>query len=682
MGSGREHPAAGTTDLRVIVVDDSPADVELLAIELARIGRAVAIERVDGEEQLREALARKACDLVIADWSSAKLSALAALAVLAQAGLDMPFIVLSGTGGEEHAGDAMRAGAHDYLVKGQLARLGPAVQRELRAHESRVAKQSTERELSEHRGVSIFSDLTERKLAEERKVAVFDAALDAVLAMDHMGKVTEFNPSAEHMFGYARSEVIGRPLADVIVPPSMRAAHAAGLERYLRTGEAAVLGKRTEITAMRADGSEFSVELSVSRAASTGPPTFVGFVRDLSERRRIDRALAERMAEKVHLEEQLRQSQKMEAVGRLAGGIAHDFNNALSVVLTYSELVTSQLPENDPLRADVEEIMRAGERAAALTRQLLMFSRQQVIQPRVLDLAALLAGMDVMLRRLVGEDIALSVVRGAPAGRVRADLGSMEQVVMNLVVNARDAMPVGGKLTIEVADVTIDEEYAARHLGAKAGPHVMLAVSDTGTGIDPATQARIFEPFFTTKGPGEGTGLGLSTVLGIVQQSGGHVLVYSEAGLGSTFKIYLPRVDVAADAVAVRSNGPLLRGTETILLVEDEPQVRQVAHSILLRMGYTVLEARNGAEALTVSSMHDGPIDLLLTDVVMPGMSGSELAKRLAVSRPSMKVLCMSGYTDEAAIRHGVIAAELAYLQKPLTDEALTRRVREVLDAK
>ncbi|MDB4955004.1 MAG: multi-sensor hybrid histidine kinase, partial [Myxococcales bacterium] len=336
-------------------------------------------------------------------------------------------------------------------------------------------------------------------------------------------------------------------------------------------------------------------------------------------------------------------------------------------------------PPKDPIQADLEEIRKAALRAAELTRQLLLFSRQSVIEPKVLGVATLLGSMVKMLPRLLGEDIDLVFVPDAATGRILADAGQIEQVVMNLAVNARDAMPTGGRLTIECVNVELPDDYAREHLGTKPGPHVMIAVTDSGTGMDLATQRRIFEPFFTTKGVGKGTGLGLSTVFGIVQQSGGSLWVYSELGIGTTFKVYFPRVDAEVDAVKQRPAATDLRGTETILLVEDEGQVRAAARGILRRSGYQVLEASNAGEAL-VHAESPGHIDLLLSDVVMPQMSGPELARRLTKLRPTMKVLCMSGYTDDSIVRHGVLDSNLPYLQKPFTRETLTRKVRLVLD--
>jgi two-component system cell cycle sensor histidine kinase/response regulator CckA len=388
------------------------------------------------------------------------------------------------------------------------------------------------------------------------------------------------------------------------------------------------------------------------------------------------------ITERERVEAQLRQAQKMEAIGLLAGGIAHDFNNMLTVIVGYSDLMLQKLRADDPLRSEVEQVKEAGVRASLLTRQLLAFSRKQVLQPRVLDLNAILTNMDRMLQRLIGEDISLLTVPAPGLGRVHADPGQIEQVIMNLAVNARDAMPQGGKLTIETANVQLDDGYVRQHAGSKPGPHVMLAVSDTGCGMDAATQARIFEPFFTTKEPGKGTGLGLSTVYGIVKQSGGYIWVYSEPGHGTASKVYLPRVEAVAEAVEPsREAAQTPRGSETILLVEDDYGVRKLIHSILHAYGYRVVEAHHGKHAIQVCEQHAGPIHLMVTDVVMPEMSGRELEERLKPSHPDMKVLFMSGYTHKGIVHHGELVPGTAFLQKPFTPDALARKVREVLDA-
>ena len=380
-------------------------------------------------------------------------------------------------------------------------------------------------------------------------------------------------------------------------------------------------------------------------------------------------------------QDQLTQARKMEAVGRLAGGIAHDFNNLLTVMIGRSQLLLRRLEAQDPVRPDIELMEQTADRAADLTRQLLAFSRKQVLQPVLLDLNAVVTNLAEMLRRLIGEDIHLETALDPTLGLVNADPSQLEQIIMNLAANARDAMAGFGRLTVETANAQLDAAYARHHVDVRPGPHVMLAVSDTGVGMTLETQANIFEPFFTTKAPGNGTGLGLSMVYGIVKQSGGHIWLYSEPGRGTTFKIYLPRVIAPVEAIPpVTHWSALPQGTETVLLVEDEPEVRWLVRDMLQRLGYTVMEARHGIEALVLSTQHPEPIHLLVTDVVMPQMSGREIAEQLRSEHPETKVLFMSGYTDDAVVRHGVQTAEMAFLQKPFTSESLARKVREVLD--
>jgi len=433
-----------------------------------------------------------------------------------------------------------------------------------------------------------------------------------------------------------------------------------------------------EYRAVAADGRVLWLRdiIHVLRDSGGRPRQLRGLTVDLTERKRAEVALRES-------EDQLRQAQKMEAVGQLAGGIAHDFNNLLMVIQGDSDLIRRKIPEDHPMRRNVDGIREASQQAAALTRQLLAFSRKQVLAPKVLDLNGIVGGMQAMLQRLLGETIQLVFVPQPDLEYVKADPSQLEQVIMNLTVNARDAMPEGGRLTMETDHLDLDDASALGHGEATPGRYVVLAVTDTGTGMDDATRARLFEPFFTTKEPGRGTGLGLSTVYGIVRQSGGHIWVYSELGRGTTFKICLPSVADEAGHVAapVEAAGGGARGAETVLLVEDAPRVREVVREILEMNGYRVIEARHGQEAIELSQQHKGPIQLMVTDVVMPQMSGRELAQHFARVRPAMRVLFMSGYTDSAIVRHGELEAGTAFLSKPFTPDALAAKVREVLDA-
>jgi PAS domain S-box-containing protein len=481
-----------------------------------------------------------------------------------------------------------------------------------------------------------------------------------VWILDAAGKTTFCNPRMASMLGMAQKAMIGASIFDFV--------HDEATVKALHHHEARAAGQ-SEIRLDRKDG-------NAAWALLDSTP-----IVDSSGQYEGALVMAMDVSSRKWLEEQLRQAQKMEAVGSLAGGIAHDFNNLLSVILSGTSLILESLKPGDPIIGELEEVRKAGERAGALTRQLLAFSRQQLLEPRTLDLNQIVLGLEKMLRRLMGEDIELSLLLSHMLGKMLADPGQIEQIIMNLVVNARDAMPQGGKVTIESGNCQLTTAYTALHLGVTPGDYVMLAITDTGIGMDAETRGRIFEPFFTTKEKGRGTGLGLSTVFGIVQQSGGHIWVYSEPGKGTTFKVYFPRKDGPVDTPATVPPSPLtLRGVETILLVEDEEQVRAISRTILRRYGYNVLEAQNGGEAFLICERYTAKIHLLVTDVVMPRMSGRQLAERLAPMRPDMRVLYVSGYTENSVVHHGVLDAGIAFLQKPITPDALLRKVREVLD--
>ena len=502
--------------------------------------------------------------------------------------------------------------------------------------------------------------------ARVRSAAIVEASLDSIITIDGSGLVVEFNPAAEQAFGYAAADAIGKPMHDLIVPPSHRAAHVRGLSRFMSTGEAPVIGMRMEMPAMRADGSEFAVELAITRVPVDGPPLFTGFIRDLSQRK--------------SLEAQLQQSQKMDAVGRLAGGVAHDFNNILTVILSYTELLLEDYTGNGTVRADIGHVRTAAQRAAALTRQLLAFSRKQVLHATVLDLNVVVGELHAMLGRVIREDVRLETRLFGSLWAVCADRSQVEQVLMNLAVNARDAMPNGGSLTIETANVDLDASYVSQHVGAAPGQYVALTVTDTGAGMDAATRERAFEPFFTTKGPGKGTGLGLSTVYGIVKQSGGSISVFSEPGRGTSFKVYFPRHDGAVADIALAAKEPIsAKRAATVLLVEDDDSVREATRRLLERFGYEVVEAAEGGTALAIIRAGDVRVDAVLTDAVMPGMSGLELADILASERPALPLVLVSGYTEDVINRGGPLAPNAIFLEKPFTVHALSRTIADVL---
>jgi PAS domain S-box-containing protein len=530
-------------------------------------------------------------------------------------------------------------------------------------------------------GLVLANDITKRKRAEDELAKqqaflrqVIDLNPNFIFAKDRKGRFTLVNQAIAEAYGTTVEGLLGRRDTD-----------------FNQNSEEVEWFRRDDLEVMNTLKDKFIPEESVTDARGNvrwlqtikrpivSPDGAVnqvlGVATDITARKQAEEALRQS-------EEQLRLAQKMEAVGKLAGGVAHDFNNLLTVINGHTALSLRRLEQDDPLYRKLEAIKESGERAASLTRQLLAFSRKQILQPKVLDLNQVIFETNKMLRRLIGEDIDLLIGLAPTLGKVKADPNQVEQVLMNLSINARDAMPRGGKLTIETDNVYLDEKYASRHVSVRPGQYVMLAVSDTGCGMDAETQKHIFEPFFTTKEVGKGTGLGLATVYGIVKQSGGHIWVYSEVGRGTTFKVYLPRVDQSAEELAPKTDDTQLQiGNETVLLVEDEELVREMAKEILQESGYQVLEASHGDEALLVACQHLGPIHLMLSDVVMPRMSGRELAERLTPLREEMKVLYMSGYTDDAIVHHGVLDEGTAFIEKPFTPQALTQKVREILGA-
>jgi len=522
--------------------------------------------------------------------------------------------------------------------------------------------------------ISVITDITERKRIEEAlrrsdqlKSTILASALDSIITIDAQGSVLDFNPAAERVFGFSRAETLGRNVADLIIPERYREQHRAGLKRLAETGEGRVIGERIQMTALHADGSEFPVEISVAPTYQGDRASFTAFIRDNSQ-------------QKV-AEERLRQSQKMEAVGQLTGGIAHDFNNLLAVVLGNLDLVLEHLSDRDERHDLVSRAIKAAERGATLTQRLLAFSRKQPLHPKTIQLNSLVVGMDELLRRSLGEHIEIELVTAAGLWFCEVDTSQMEIALLNLAINARDAMTEGGKLTIETANARLDDDYAAEQADLPPGQYVMLAVTDTGCGMSPDVRTQIFEPFFTTKQVGQGSGLGLSMVYGFVKQSGGHISVYSELSEGSTFKIYLPRAqsDGAAEgAEAPAAQTPSTR-RETILVVEDNADVRELIVTLLGRSGYSVLGAADGAAALGLLETA-GSVDLLLTDAVLPGgLSGRNLAAEVRRRSPKTRVLFMSGYTENAIVHHGRLDDDVLLLQKPFRESDLKRKVRQAL---
>ncbi|HXA98527.1 MAG TPA: response regulator [Candidatus Dormibacteraeota bacterium] len=627
---------------RLLLIDDNADDRFFVRRALARELDALEVHEAGDAETLARALETGPFDLVITDYALGFTNGFILLDTLKARWPECPVILCSGTLSEEIAVEALRKGLDDYVLKDpqRLLRLPAAVRGAIAHARQRAAARA----------------------AESRYEALFHGAPVGLVRSLPDGRMLAANAAAARIWGYPDvAALLQVDARELYVDPEDRARLVAAVE-----GSDAV--QDFELRGRRGDGTLFWVNLGVRAEKDAGGRVlhYEWSVADITERKR--------------LESELRQAQKLEAIGQLAGGVAHDFNNLLTVITGRSHLALGQLPPDHAVRRHIDLIQTTAERAAALTRQLLAFSRKQVLELKVLDLNASVTGLASMLRRLIGENLEFAVVAAPGLGPVKADPSQLEQVIVNLAVNARDAMPQGGKLTIETANVELDEAYTRRHPGASAGRFVMLAISDTGHGMDAAVKARIFEPFFTTKEPGKGTGLGLATVFGIVKQSGGSIWVYSEPGQGTTFKVYLPRVEAPVDRLAPASAPTLAPGSETILLVEDDDEVRALARETLDGNGYTVISAAAPTEALRLAGTHSGPIHLLVTDVVLPQLSGRGLAERLTPDHRDLRVLYMSGYTDDAVVRHGMLEEGTLFLQKPFTPYALLLKVREVLD--
>jgi two-component system, cell cycle sensor histidine kinase and response regulator CckA len=500
--------------------------------------------------------------------------------------------------------------------------------------------------------------------SQQMVAALLESASQAILSLDHNGKIVLINRRTEELFNYTRAELMGTGI-ETLLPESKRAIHARHREEYFERPHIRPMGIGMDLVGRKRDGSEFPVEVSLS-AMDTDEGIFaIAFVTDISQRKQ--------------LEEQLIHAQKMEAVGRLAGGVAHDFNNMLTVIAGYSKMILDELPPDDPLREYAEEIGKAGERAGAITNQLLAFSRRQLIQPRVINVNAVMAQTEKMLRRLLGEDIQLTLDVQEDIANIKADPNQIEQAIVNLAVNSRDAMPNGGQIFLQTAQLDLDEVYVRTHLGVQPGEYVMIAITDTGHGMEAEVRKHIFEPFFTTKERGKGTGLGLATVYGMVKQSGGDIWVYSEPGKGTTFKLYFPVAREKAHESKIEPPPRVEQPSgDTVLVVEDEEPVRDLTVRMLQQLGYSVLAAASGDEAIEISKTFSGTISMLLTDVVLPGMSGPQIAEALLLVRPEMKILYLSGYTENA-ISHQGLESGADFLPKPFSRETLSRKLAEVI---
>jgi hypothetical protein len=654
----RDSPALPVEALRVLLVEDTDDDAALIARALGAAGFKPTIQRVQTEDEFRAALSASSWDLVISDHSLPRFSSTVALWCLHAAQVDVPFIVVSGTIDEESAVSILKAGAHDFVTKQNLARLGPAIRRELQDATHRAERRAARRDLEIQRDVLRL---------------VIDTNPGLIFVKDRAGRFTLANRAVAELYGKTVDELAGADARELKLHAADAGLKLEAEEDVLATGRPR-FDSAEAITDARTGKVRWFEMRRVPLVLPDGSSGVLGIGTEVTDRRLAETALRA-------TEEQFRQAQKMEAIGQLAGGIAHDFNNLLTAILGYSELLLDRVRDQPDVVQDIEEIRNAGERARSLTAQLLTFSRKQVLEPQILDLNQVVTDAERILRRVIGEDIELVTVKTKSPQRFKADPGQMHQVLMNLAVNARDAMPRGGKLRIETGSAEATPPLAQPDTAAGAKAYVTLKVSDTGCGMPPEVQSRIFEPFFTTKAAGKGTGLGLSMVFGVVTQSGGHITVDTERDRGTTFTIYLPATQDALPARPARSReSSELRGNETILVVEDERGIRDLVRKVLTRYGYQVLEAGDPVDALEMAARHSARIHLLLSDIVMPKMSGPELAQRLVPLRPDMRVLYMSGFVNRLGTVFGSLSSGVDLLHKPFTPEGLVQKVRGCLD--
>jgi len=646
--------------IHVLLIEDSAVDARLVKgiLEHDENGIFTLQHALTLEEGLRLLAPDSLFRVILLDLGLPGTTGLETLRRIMPLAEGASVVVFTALQDEELGIAALREGAHDYVIKGQIH--GGQLRRILRYAVERH-KLSSE----------LLAEIKERalvqqalQLSEQRYRLLAETAPIGILLTNEQGMVIDANTQALRMFGYDRGELIGQSI-EMLLPERFRCSHEGQRSSYMKERHARPMAVGRELTARRKDGTEFAVEIALAPLATDDGVLVSSTIVDITERKK--------------MEEQRRLSQRMEAIGKLSGGVAHDFNNLLAVILGCSDVLLDALPPDHPATRKIEMIRKAGASAVDLTRQLLAFSRQQMLQPRVLDLKETVERTQALLRRLIGENIEFTISLDPSLGRVKADPGQIEQVLLNLVINARDAMPQGGRLTIEACNVEMDDSYKGEHQVVIPGRYVVLGVQDTGCGMDRDTQARIFEPFYTTKELGKGTGLGLATVYGIVKQSGGYIWVYSELNQGTLFKVYLPRVDESVQPAKKEPEAVVLESCKTILLAEDSVSLREMAREYLASLGYVVLEAASGREALQKAKEFDGPIHLLLTDVVMPEMSGPELARHVMAFRPEIKVIFTSGYTNDAIARQGVLDPAVAFIQKPYRPKALALKIQEVL---